>query len=70
MIDDSRFAALLDTRARHPERIAEAARKRRRRPLLREAGKLFIVAADHPARGALRAGDDALAMANRRVLLE
>jgi hypothetical protein len=70
MIADDRFRNLFDVRARHPERIAECAAKRRRRPLLGEAGQLFIVAADHPARGALRAGDDAMAMASRRVLLD
>jgi hypothetical protein len=70
MIADDRFRNLFDVRARHPERVAECAAKRRRRPLLGEAGQLFIVAADHPARGALRAGDDAMAMASRRVLLD
>lgn len=70
MIADDRFRSLFDLRARHPERIAECAAKRRRRPLLGEAGQLFIVAADHPARGALKAGDDAMAMASRRVLLD
>lgn len=70
MIADDRFRFLFDVRARHPERIAECAAKRRRRPLLGEAGQLFIVAADHPARGALKAGDDAMAMASRRVLLD
>ena len=33
-------------------------------------GRLMLVAADHPARGALRAGDDALAMADRCRLLD
>lgn len=70
MIADDRFRSLFDVRARHPERIAECAARRRRRPLLGEAGQLFIVAADHPARGALKAGEDAMAMASRRVLLD
>lgn len=70
MLDDARFRSLIDTRARHPERIAELARSRRRRPMLREEGTLFLVAADHPARGVLKAGDRPLAMADRRSLLE
>ncbi len=61
---------LVAVRARHPEAIEEAARRRRRRPLMPEGGRLMIVAADHPARGALAAGDRALAMANRADLLE
>ncbi|MGK5532217.1 Cgl0159 family (beta/alpha)8-fold protein [Streptomyces sp. URMC 129] len=57
-------------RARHPEAVAEAAARRRRRPFLGERGRLMIVAADHPARGVLGAGDRSLAMANRADLLE
>ncbi|WP_436982667.1 Cgl0159 family (beta/alpha)8-fold protein [Streptomyces sp. enrichment culture] len=55
---------------RHPEAIARAAARRARRPLVSGSGRLMIVAADHPARGALAVGDDALAMANRAELLE
>ena len=69
-LSDSRFHDLLETRARHPERIAERARERRRRPVLGPQGTLFLVAADHPARGVLKAGDRPLAMADRRVMLE
>ena len=57
-------------RAEEPERIAEALRARRRRPLLSGDGRLFIVAADHPARGALGVGRRAAAMADRVDLLE
>nr|WP_209310539.1 deoxyribose-phosphate aldolase [Streptomyces spiramenti] len=56
-------------RSRTPEAIEEAARRRVRRPLLGESGRLMIVAADHPARGALSAGGRPLAMANRGELL-
>ncbi|MGX2997110.1 Cgl0159 family (beta/alpha)8-fold protein [Streptomyces sp. JNUCC 64] len=56
-------------RARHPEAVAEAAARRVRRPLLGTSGRLLIVAADHPARGALAVGGRALAMANRAGLL-
>ncbi|CAM5376186.1 hypothetical protein GCM10010345_26380 [Streptomyces canarius] len=61
---------LVRIRTRHPEAIAEAAARRARRPLLNDSGRLMIVAADHPARGALGVGDRKLAMANRADLLE
>lgn len=61
---------LAAVRARHPEAIAEAAAARVRRPLIGESGRLMIVAADHPARGALGVGERRLAMANRADLLE
>ncbi len=41
-----------ELRAARPEAIAEAAAARRRRPLLGADGRLMIVAAGHPARGA------------------
>ncbi len=62
-------AELVRIRTRHPEAIAEAAARRARRPLLDDDGRLMIVAADHPARGALGVGDRGLAMANRADLL-
>ncbi|MEU9050816.1 deoxyribose-phosphate aldolase [Streptomyces sp. NPDC048384] len=61
---------LTAVRARHPEAIAEAAASRVRRPLIGDSGRLMIVAADHPARGALGVGDHRLAMADRADLLE
>ncbi|MEV8361335.1 Cgl0159 family (beta/alpha)8-fold protein [Streptomyces niveus] len=61
---------LVRIRTHHPEAIAEAAARRARRPLLRPGGRLMIVAADHPARGALAVGNRRLAMANRADLLE
>jgi DhnA family fructose-bisphosphate aldolase class Ia len=63
-------AELVRIRTHHPEAVAEAAARRARRPLLNEGGRLMIVAADHPARGALGVGDRRLAMANRADLLE
>ncbi|KAF4408860.1 MULTISPECIES: Cgl0159 family (beta/alpha)8-fold protein [Streptomyces] len=65
-----RVSELVRTRARNPEAVAEAAARRVRRPLLGDSGRLMIVAADHPARGALAVGDRRLAMANRADLLE
>ncbi|MFF4355916.1 deoxyribose-phosphate aldolase [Streptomyces sp. NPDC001604] len=61
---------LVRIRAHRPEAIAEAAARRTRRPLLGDSGRLMIVAADHPARGALGVGDRRFAMANRADLLE
>jgi hypothetical protein len=69
VIDDRRYLELLDTRARRPELIEQAAAARRRRPLLAGDGRTCIVAADHPARAALKVGSDPLAMARRRDLL-
>jgi hypothetical protein len=63
--------AILDVRTRRPHAIGEAAAARQRRgSLLGDDGKLFIIAADHPARGALRAGDQPMALADRARLLE
>ncbi|MEU2260350.1 deoxyribose-phosphate aldolase [Streptomyces sp. NPDC019645] len=61
---------LVRIRVRHPEAVAEAAARRRRRPLVGSSGRLMIIAADHPARGALAVGDQRYAMANRLGLLE
>lgn len=61
---------LVRLRAQRPEAVAEAAAARRRRPLVGPTGRLMIIAADHPARGALAVGADGLAMADRFVLLE
>ena len=63
--------AILAARTRRPQAIAEAAARRRRRDsLLGADDQIFIIAADHPARGALRAGDRPMAMADRADLLE
>lgn len=66
-----RLEELIETRVRNPRAVAEAA-ARRQRPdsLLAEHGKLMMIAADHPARGALRAGDRPFAMGNRAELLD
>ena len=61
---------LVGIRASRPEAIAEAAAARvRPASLYGPTGKLMVIAADHPARGALRAGSDHLAMADRAQLL-
>ena len=56
---------LTEIRAREPERIGQAWAARSRRPLLGTDGRLMLVAADHPARGALGVRDDTMAMGNR-----
>ena len=68
---DEQLRALLDVRTRRPGAIVEAARRRQRpTSLFNEHGKLMVIAADHPARGALRAGSRGLAMADRVELLD
>jgi hypothetical protein len=68
---DERYRAVLDVRTRRPGAIVEAARRRQRpTSLFNQHGKLMVIAADHPARGALRAGSRALAMADRVELLD
>jgi DhnA family fructose-bisphosphate aldolase class Ia len=63
------FDALRETRATNPGRLAEVYANRQRRELLAADGRLMIVAADHPARGALAVGGNATAMADRYELL-
>ncbi|HEX8133874.1 MAG TPA: aldolase [Actinomycetes bacterium] len=68
---DEQLRALFDVRTRRPGAIVEAARRRQRpTSLFNEHGKLMMIAADHPARGALRAGSRGLAMADRVELLD
>ncbi|MCY9787550.1 aldolase [Nocardiopsis sp. EMB25] len=63
--------SIVETRLYHPDAIADAA-ARRVRPTspVGENGKAMIVAADHPARGALRSGSRPMAMADRVDLLD
>jgi DhnA family fructose-bisphosphate aldolase class Ia len=68
---EDRFRAILHARSHRPEAIVEAAARRvRPTSLYNDHGRLMIIAADHPARGALRAGQRALAMADRMELLD
>jgi hypothetical protein len=64
-----RFSELRELRARCPELITARAADRKRRPLLRADGRLMIIAADHPARGALGVRGQPGAMADRYDLL-
>ncbi|TDD80190.1 aldolase [Actinomadura darangshiensis] len=66
-----RISELAGVRAARPEAIAEAAAGRARREAPPGAGgRLMIIAADHPARGALGVGGNPVAMADRGELLE
>jgi hypothetical protein len=70
MLSDRQLARLTTTRARSPEKVAEAAQNRvRPNTAFDDDERDLIIAADHPARGALRAGAYPMAMANRRELL-
>jgi len=69
-ISDADWRDLLERRVTDPGAVAKAYTARRRPArVLSDRGTLFLVAADHPARGALASGGDAMAMANRRSLL-
>lgn len=71
MITDSQWRELLETRAADPGAVATAyAGRKRPDRLISERGTLFLVAADHPARGSLATAGDPLAMADRRGLLD
>jgi hypothetical protein len=66
----SQMEWLIDVRVTAPQRVAEALASRRRRERVMDSkGTLFLVAADHTARGQLRVGDDQVAMADRAELL-
>jgi DhnA family fructose-bisphosphate aldolase class Ia len=64
------FAKLREDRAAHPEKLAEIYSARSRRNVVQGDGRLFIIAADHPARNALSVRDNARAMENRYDLIE
>jgi hypothetical protein len=60
--------AITEMRATDPGRVAELAAARKR-PAPLGTRRALIIAADHPARGSLRAGADPMAMADRADLL-
>lgn len=64
------FEQLRELRAADPAAIGRALAERKRRDVIAGDGRLFIVAADHPARGALAVGGNPTAMADRYELLE
>jgi DhnA family fructose-bisphosphate aldolase class Ia len=65
------YAEITELRGRRPWAIAEALAARRRRPsFLPEDGRLMLIAADHPARGALTAQGRPTAMHSRTGMLD
>ena len=66
---DDQWLGLIDARLKSPNAATKALEKRKRRKLIRDS-QIFIVAADHTARGMLGVGDDQFAMADRRKLLD
>lgn len=69
MRDDLR-QRLIETRAHDPGAIAATAASRPGRSLTGATGRLMIIAADHPARGILRIGDNPAAMEDRFDFLD
>jgi DhnA family fructose-bisphosphate aldolase class Ia len=69
-VDAALIRRLPELRAERPEAIRQRLVSRQRRTLLEGDGRLFIIAADHPARGSLGVGHDPMAMADRYGLLE
>ena len=63
-------AVLTRRRLTEPDAVPAAWAARRRRTSLSDDGRLLLIAADHPARGALAVRDDSRAMASRPDLLE
>lgn len=64
------YTDVAEVRAHNPGAIATAWQNRTTRPTLRGNGRLMIVAADHPARGALGVGSRSTAMNSRTDLLD
>ncbi|MDV8022771.1 aldolase [Rhodococcus sp. IEGM 1330] len=64
------YAQVTEIRATDPQAIERAWATRVTRPTIRGNGRLMIVAADHPARGALSVGSDMTAMNSRTELLD
>jgi hypothetical protein len=70
-VREEQRSELIATRVHRPGAVAQTAAARRRPiSLLGEHGKLMMIAADHPARGALRVGDNPVAMGDRIDLLD
>lgn len=65
----SGLSELVDLRLHDPAAVAGALAARAPFPGLERGERLLVIAADHPARGALAAGDDPSAMADRWDLL-
>ncbi|MCT1366894.1 Cgl0159 family (beta/alpha)8-fold protein [Kocuria sp. HSID16901] len=68
--DPRRYEQLTQIRLEDPGAVQRAADARTRHPGIKYGEQNFIVAADHPARGALKVRSDGRAMADRRGLLD
>jgi hypothetical protein len=65
------YAEITELRSRDPGAIGRALQGRRRRPaFLPPDGRLMLIAADHPARGALAAQGRPMAMSSRTDMLD
>jgi DhnA family fructose-bisphosphate aldolase class Ia len=64
------YVEVTDLRAADPGAVERAWQSRTTRPTMRGNGRLMIVAADHPARGALAVGSRPTAMNSRTDLLD
>lgn len=70
LLDDRAYGDLLARRVDDPASLRAALKDRKSAGRLVPAdGRMFLIAADHPARGANAVGEHPLAMANRRDLL-
>ena len=68
-MSDLTIDQIIDLRMDDPAAVRQRLRDRPRHPGLRPGERLLVIAADHPARGALAVGADPMAMADRRDLL-
>ncbi|QXQ10853.1 deoxyribose-phosphate aldolase [Paeniglutamicibacter sp. Y32M11] len=68
--DPRRYEHLTTLRLEDPSAVARAATTRIRHEGARAGKQNFIIAADHPARGALSVGNRTMVMADRRELLD
>jgi len=63
------YESLMRARVFEPHKLTQSLHNRARRELVGPDGNLMLIAADHPARGALSVGNDPLALADRFALL-
>lgn len=66
----STYEDVTRVRVEDPGRVARLLARRSRRTVADTDGSMFIVAADHPARGALSVGERPYAMASRTEMLD
>lgn len=69
VLERAEYDRITEVRVREPEALRLSLKGRARRSLIGPDGNLFIVAADHTARGMLAVGEDPLAVADRYTLL-